>query len=72
MKSYLSLKDIVKQVLITKGEFGPENLAFKAIRSKGYFQALFDYRNKLRAEQLSIEEEMLRRTFEESIGVYEQ
>tara|TARA_Y100000389_G_scaffold112748_2_gene109841 strand:- start:7363 stop:8814 length:1452 start_codon:yes stop_codon:yes gene_type:complete len=53
-----------------KGEFGPENLAFKAIRSKGYFQALFDLRNKLRAEELSIEEEMFRRTFEESIGVY--
>jgi len=58
--------------LDTKGEFGPENLAFKAIRSKGYFQALFDLRNKLRAQQLSIEEELLRRTFEESIGIYEQ
>tara|TARA_R110001599_G_scaffold231560_1_gene430839 strand:- start:1636 stop:3108 length:1473 start_codon:yes stop_codon:yes gene_type:complete len=58
--------------LDTKGEFGPENLAFKAVRSKGYFQALFDRRNKLRAEQLSLEEEMLRRTFEESIGIYEQ
>ena len=56
--------------LDTKGEFGPENLAFKAIRSKGYFQALFDLRNDLRAKQLSIEEELLRRTFEESIGVY--
>lgn len=55
--------------LDTKGEFGPENLAFKAIRSKGYFQALFDLRNKLRAQQLSIEEEFLRRTFEESIGL---
>lgn len=58
--------------LDNKGEFGPENLAFKAVRSKGYFQALFDRRNKLRAEQLSLEEEMLRRTFEESIGIYEQ
>ena len=58
--------------LDTKGEFGPENLAFKAIRSKGYFQALFDLRNKLRAQQLSIEEELLRRTFEESIGITEQ
>jgi hypothetical protein len=55
--------------LDTKGEFGPENLAFKAIRSKGYFQALFNHRNKLRAEQLSLEEELLRRTFEESIGL---
>ncbi len=58
--------------LDNKGEFGPENLAFKAIRSKGYFQALFDLRNKLRAQQLSIEEELLRRTFEESIGITEQ
>ena len=58
--------------LDNKGEFGPENLAFKAIRSKGYFQALFSLRNKLRAEQLSLEEELLRRTFEESIGIYEQ
>jgi len=58
--------------LDNKGEFGPENLAFKAVRSKGYFQALFDRRNKLRAEQLSLEEELLRRTFEESIGIYEQ
>jgi hypothetical protein len=66
--------DIIKRYrqagLDQKGEFGPENLAFKAIRSKGYFQALFDLRNKLRGEQLSIEEELLRRTFEESIGVY--
>ncbi len=58
--------------LDNKGECGPENLAFKAIRSKGYFQALFDLRNKLRAQQLSIEEELLRRTFEESIGITEQ
>jgi hypothetical protein len=66
--------DIIKRYrqagLDQKGEFGPENLAFKAIRSKGYFQALFDLRNKLRGKQLSIEEEMFRRTFEESIGVY--
>jgi hypothetical protein len=34
--------DIIKRYrqsgLDTKGEFGPENLAFKAIRSKGYFE----------------------------------
>ena len=65
--------DIIKRYrqagLDNKGEFGPENLAFKAIRSKGYFQALHDHRNKLRAAQLSLEEELLRRTFEESIGL---
>ena len=33
---------------------------------------MFDLRNKLRAQQLSIEEELLRRTFEESIGITEQ
>jgi len=55
--------------LDTHGEFGPENLAFKAIRSKGYFRALHDHKNKLRADQLSLEEEFFRRTFEESLGV---
>ena len=65
--------DIIKRYrqsgLDKHGEFGPENLAFKAVRSKGYFQALFDHRNKLRAKQLSIEEEMLRKRFEESAGI---
>ena len=71
VKNVLSIIKRYRQAgLDNKGEFGPENLAFKAVRSKGYFQALFDLRNDLRAKQLSIEEELLRRTFEESIGVY--
>jgi len=65
--------DIVKRYrqagLDKHGEFGPENLAFKAARSRGYFQALFDLRNELRSKELSIEEELLRRTFEESHGI---
>ena len=37
------------------GEFGPENLAFKAIRKQGLFQELWDLKNELRSEELSIE-----------------
>jgi hypothetical protein len=71
VKHVLSIIKRYRQAgLDTKGEFGPENLAFKAIRSKGYFQSLFNLRNDLKAKGLSIEEELLRRTFEESIGVY--
>ncbi len=37
------------------GEFGPENLAFKALRSQGYITKLYDLRDKLHSEKLSIE-----------------
>jgi len=40
------------------GEFGPENLAFKAIRKQGLFQKLYDLRNELRSEKLSLENSM--------------
>ena len=65
--------DIIKRYrqagLDRHGEFGPENLAFKAIRSKGYFQRLHDHRNYLKSELLSIEETNKRKQFEESIGI---
>lgn len=38
------------------GEFGPENLSFKAARKLGLIQQLYDLRDKLHSEQLSIEE----------------
>ena len=37
------------------GEFSPENLAFKILRSQGYITKLYDLRNKLHSERLSIE-----------------
>lgn len=37
------------------GEFSPENLAFKALRSQGYITKLYDLRDKLHSERLSIE-----------------
>lgn len=38
------------------GEFGPENLAYKAIRSQGVIQQLYDLREKLHSRQLSLDE----------------
>ena len=35
------------------GEFGPENLAYKMLRTQGYIQKLFDLRDKLHSEKLS-------------------
>jgi hypothetical protein len=37
------------------GEFGPENLAYKALRSRGYITKLYDLRDKLHSEKLTIE-----------------
>lgn len=37
------------------GEFGPENLAYKALRSQGYITKLYDLRDKLHSARLSIE-----------------
>ena len=52
--------DIIKRYrqagLDSAGEFGPENLAYKALRNQGIIQDLFDLRNKLHSEKLSIDE----------------
>jgi hypothetical protein len=54
------LMDIIKRYrkagLADKGEFGPENLAYKALRSKGYIKKLFDYKNSLHSQELSLED----------------
>ena len=36
------------------GEFGPENLAYKALRSQGYITKLYDLRDKLHSKHLSL------------------
>jgi predicted GNAT family acetyltransferase len=52
--------DLVKRYrksgLDKAGEFGPENLAYKAVRKQGLVQALYDLKSELHAEKLSIEE----------------
>ena len=39
------------------GEFGPENLAFKMLRTQGYIQRLVDARNAAKDQELSIDEQ---------------
>jgi hypothetical protein len=52
--------DIVKRYrkagLEKTGEFGPENLAFKALRKQGLIQKLYDLKKDLHSKQLSIDE----------------
>lgn len=54
--------DIIKRYrkagLERTGEFGPENLAFKAIRKQGLFQKLWNLKQKLRSEELSLVEKI--------------
>lgn len=54
--------DLVKRYrkagLEKAGEFGPENLAFKAIRKQGLIQDLYDLKAELHGEKLSIEEDV--------------
>jgi hypothetical protein len=45
-----------KSGLDRAGEFGPENLAYKAVRKQGLVQALHDLKAQLHTEKLSIEE----------------
>jgi hypothetical protein len=53
--------DIVKRYrkagLEKAGEFGPENLAYKAVRKQGLIQDLYDLKAELHGEKLSIEED---------------
>jgi hypothetical protein len=37
------------------GEFGPENLAYKALRSRGYITKLYDLRDRLHSKHLSLD-----------------
>jgi hypothetical protein len=49
--------------LAVNGEFGPENLAYKALRSQGIVQQLYDHRDSLHSKELSLDE-----TFDEKYG----
>jgi hypothetical protein len=52
------IKRYRKAGLEKAGEFGPENLAFKAIRKQGLIQDLYDLKAELHGEKLSIEEDV--------------
>ena len=55
------LRDIIKKYrqagLEAHGEFGAENLAFKALRANGYMDQLYDLLNSLQDREFSIENE---------------
>ena len=57
-KALSIIKRYRKAGLDTHGEFGPENLAFKALRSQGYIKKLYDLKNELHSRKLSIESAM--------------
>ena len=50
------IKQIRQAGLDQHGEFGPENLAFKVLRTQGLIKQLYDARNEARSEQLSLKE----------------
>lgn len=61
-RKYSKVSNIVKTIkryrqsgLDKGGEFGPENLAYKALRSQGYITKLYDLKDKLHSELLTIE-----------------
>jgi hypothetical protein len=56
------LNNVIKKIkqyrqagLDSGGEFGPENLAYKALRTQDYITKLYDLRDKLHGEELTIE-----------------
>jgi hypothetical protein len=54
------VQDIIKRYrqagLERTGEFGPENLAFKALRKTGMIKKLYDLKNELHSNELSLED----------------
>lgn len=59
VKNVLSTLKKYRQAGLDKhGEFGPENLAYKALRSRGIIDRLFKHKDHLHSINLSLDEEM--------------
>ena len=60
LKSMTQMADKIKKMrqtgLESHGEFGPENLAFKILRTQGLIKKLYDARNDAKDQQLSLDE----------------
>lgn len=54
--------------LDSNGEFGPENLAYKALRSKGIVSKLYDMLDELHSKQLSLPEAIEDTSIEDSLA----
>ena len=50
------IRDMRQAGLDTRGEFGPENLAFKMLRTQGKIKELYDARNAAKDQELSLKE----------------
>lgn len=57
------IKKMRQTGLENHGEFGPENLAFKMLRSQGLIKQLYDARNRARDQELSLAEQEPRKPF---------
>jgi hypothetical protein len=57
------IKKMRQTGLENHGEFGPENLAFKMLRSQGLIKQLYDARNRARDQELSLAEQEPRKAF---------
>lgn len=55
------LKDYRQAGLNVHGEFGPENLAFKILRTQGLIKKLYDARNEAKDRMLSLDERKKKR-----------
>jgi hypothetical protein len=49
------------------GEFGPENIAYKALRNNGYIQKLYDALDVLHSKELSLPESVVDTSIEDSL-----
>lgn len=59
VKNVLSIVKRYRKAGLSKtGEFGPENLAVKALRKQGLIQKLFDLKKELESKNLSIDEQL--------------
>lgn len=61
-KNLKTITNVIKKIkqyrqagLAKAGEFGPENLAYKVLRNQDYITKLYDLRDKLHSEELTIE-----------------
>ena len=67
LKRMTGLAEKIKKMrqtgLENHGEFGPENLAFKMLRSQGLIKQLYDARNRARDQELSLAEQEPRKPF---------
>ena len=67
LKRITQLADKIKKMrqtgLEAHGEFGPENLSFKMLRSQGLIKQLYDARNAAKDQELSLKEKAAPRPF---------